>query len=503
MSTDDDRQGRVRYRFGRAESLGIVGTARVAQCVVVLAGVGVSLVLMYALPLILSPLAFLALAVSGVLAFLPVRGRPLVDWTRLRVAHQLDALRGRTRWRRPRGGAPQQPGEGRLDTPDAWGQLRIVAAPYAKGYVGVLVDERAQTASATMLVRTESFALLADADQERRVAAWGSVLASLARESGGVRRIGWTERTVPAEADEIASYFASERDRDVPLDHQAVLSYVELIESGTAAVLDHECFVTIQIDLHKRRRETRQRESAAGSQDLAAAGIVVDELRLVAHALADAGIGTVGALPPRLLAASIRHAVDPAARPHLARLAAAGADEGCAPAAAGPLAIDEAWDCVRTDSGWHATFWVERWPMLDVGCLFLAPLLNRTSAQRAVSVVAEPIAPSRAHRQAEHATTREEGDQLTREKHGFLETARQRRGREDVQDRERELADGHALLRFAGHITVTAPTRDELEGACAEVVQQAQHSHLELRRLVGEQAAALASTLPGLCRGLA
>ena len=232
MNTHDDRERRVRYRFGRAESLGIVGTARASQCIVVLAGVAASLVLMYVLPLVLSPLAFLALAASGVLAFLPVRGRPLADWTRLRLAHQLDVLRGRTRWRRPRTGAPQQPGEGRLDTPDAWGQLRIVAAPYANGYVGVLVDERAQTASATMLVRTESFALLADADQERRVAAWGGVLSSLARESGGVRRIAWTERTVPAEADEIASYFASERDRDVPLDHQAVLSYVELIESS-------------------------------------------------------------------------------------------------------------------------------------------------------------------------------------------------------------------------------------------------------------------------------
>ena len=213
--------------------------------------------------------------------------------------------------------------------------------------------------------------------------------------------------------------------------------------------------------MRSRRREIRQREAAAGSSDLAAAAIVVDELRLVAHALADAGIGTVGALPPRLLAAAIRHGVDPASRPHLARIAAAGGEEGCAPDAAGPLAVDERWDAIRTDSAWHATFWVQRWPLRDVGCLFLSPLLNRTSAQRAVSVVAEPIPPSRAHRQAENDMTREEGDQVTREKHGFLETARQRRGRQDVHDRERELADGHALVRFAGHVTVTAQTRDD------------------------------------------
>ncbi len=138
----------------------------------------------------------------------------------------------------------------------------------------------------------------------------------------------------------------------------------------------------------------------------------------------------------------------------------------------------------------------------DVGCLFLAPVINRTQAHRAIAVVAEPIPPTRAHREAERAVVREEGDQTTRERHGFLQTARQRRRQDAVVDRERELADGHALVRFVGHVTVTAPSREELDAACAEVVQAAQHSHLELRRLVGEQLETLAYALPGLCRGL-
>ncbi len=167
------------------------------------------------------------------------------------------------------------------------------------------------------------------------------------------------------------------------------------------------------------------------------------------------------------------------------------------------MALEEEWAAVRTDSAWHATFWISRWPLRDVGCLFLAPLLNRTLAHRSVALVAEPIPPSRAHRAAEREVVREEGDQTTRERHGFLQTARHRRRHEAALERERELADGHALLRFAGYVTVTAAARDELEAACAEVVQAAQHSNLELRRLVGEQTDALACTLPGLCRGLA
>jgi hypothetical protein len=495
---------RPRYRFGPSDSLGIVGTARASQCAVVLVGVALTLAAMYALPAILAPVAFLPLAFAAAAAFTSVRGAPVLDWARLAVGFRVARGRSDRRWRstRPTSGVPDGEGPGSLDTPASWGTLSIVAVPYAGRTVGVVLDQRRGTATATLLVRVDAFALLAEGDQERRVAAWGQVLASLSRESSAVRRISWTERTVPAEADEIAAYFANERDRSTPLDAASVLSYVDLIDSSTSAALEHECFVSVQIDTRKRRREIRQRALAGGDEDLAAGLVVVDELRLVAQGLAEAGVGSVGALPPRLLAAAIRHGVDPGARSHLARLAAAGASEGCAPDGAGPLACDEHWDCVHTDSAWHATFWISRWPLRDVGCLFLSPLLNRTQAQRTVSMTAEPIAPSRAYREAERAMVKEEGDEVTRTRHGFLQTARHRRRQDDVADRESELADGHSLMRFAGHVTVTAASREELEAACAEVVQAAQHSHLELRRLYGEQACSLAFTLPGLARGL-
>ena len=491
----------ARYRFGPANSLGVVGNARLSQCLTVLGGIAGTLASMYALPLVLAPAAFLPLAAATIVAFLPLRGLVALDWVRLAVAHGAARIGGRTRWRIPRDGRPVADDEGPIPLPSTWGRLRIIASPHRGVPIGVLVDDQAGTATGTVLVRVESFALLNEADQERRVAAWGATLGALARDSHPVRRIGWTERTVPAEIDEIAAFFAGER--RAGLDAPGVLSYVELIDSSSAAALEHECFVSVQIDARARRREVRQRAASIGSEDGALAAIVVDELRLVASAIEEAGIGVVGALPPRLLAAAIRHAVDPATRPHLARLAAAGAQEGCAPGQAGPMAAEEHWDCVRMDAAWHATFWISRWPLRDVGCLFLSPLINRTEAIRSVGLAAEPIPPGRAHREAEHAVVREEGDQVTRERHGFLQTARQRRRHEGVLDREHELADGHALVRFAGHVTVTAPSRDELEAACAEVVQAAQHSHLELRRLYGEQLDTLANTLPGLCRGLA
>ena len=83
---------------------------------------------------------------------------------------------------------------------------------------------------------------------------------------------------------------------------------------------------------------------------------------------------------------------------------------------------------------------------------------------------------------------------------GFIETARRKRQTEAVARREEELADGHAAVRFAGYVTVSAHTLDELEHDCSEIEHAAQMSRLELLRLYGQQAEAFTYTLP-LCRG--
>jgi hypothetical protein len=70
-----------------------------------------------------------------------------------------------------------------------------------------------------------------------------------------------------------------------------------------------------------------------------------------------------------------------------------------------------------------------------------------------------------------------------------------------VEDRDVELADGHAQFRFSGYVGVTADSEAELVAACAVVEQSAGQARLELRRLYGQQDAALLCLLP-LGRGL-
>ncbi|MDP9258667.1 MAG: hypothetical protein M3Q31_19260 [Actinomycetota bacterium] len=502
MTTAPEREHDA-HRYGPAETRKIVGQARLSQLLLVGLGIGASLLSVYVLPVWAAPLALVPLLAALLAAFLPVKGGlVLLDAGRLAARHGLARLRGETRWRSsaPADGAP---GNNAVVLPSQWGAWRVLGVPFGEDEVGVLLDARARTASATLLVRTEAFSLLSGADQERRAAAWGALVASLARESQAVRRIAWYERTLEAETDEIATYFAERRDHSEALEAPAVFAYAQLVEHGAKTAIEHECLLSVEISTHTRRAEIKQRAQTAGSTEAAAGQVAVDELRLVAIALEEAGVGYVAALPPHLLASAIRHTTDPQARALLARRATLTGEDGCLPGAAGPLALEEEWTRVRSEGAWHAVFWVARWPLRDVDGLFLAPLLTRGSAQRTVSVVCEPVAPSRAYREAEAAVVGQEGDAQSRARQGFLETARQRRRSQAARERETELADGHAMCRYAGYISVHAATPAELEAACAEITQHSQQSHLELRRLNGQHLASLAYAVPGFCRGLA
>jgi hypothetical protein len=230
--------------------------------------------------------------------------------------------------------------------------------------------------------------------------------------------------------------------------------------------------------------------------------VLLRELEALAERLAAADVQVVGVLRPGMLASTVRIAYDPWSRPGLARLAAADPDrDGIDAASAWPVATETGWASYRADGAVHATYWIAGWPRVDVGAAFLSPLLLHTQMVRAIAVTLESIAPLRAMREVEAARTSDAADQELRGRMGFIETARRRRIAEATERREEELADGHAAVRFAGYVTVSARNEEELEHDCAEVEHAAQMARLELIRLFGQQDDAFTYTLP-LCRGL-
>jgi hypothetical protein len=507
---NEQPKARARYTFGPLEQRGLVGSLRPTQTAILAAALVIILLVLVAAgrhPAGML-LAVAVGAVALVVTFWPMRGRTLEAWVPVALRFLGRRASGRVEYR---SSAPSAGVVLRRDgtvvpatsLPEELGDVELLAArvdPPGPAAIGVVKDRRADTYTATLGVRVRNFALLSDAEQERRLAAYGTVLAGLARDDSPVRRVGWIERTVPNDGDDVAAYLQQARDPALSLSYGPVASYIELIESAADVTQDHELFVSLQLDGSRGRSQARR----LGRGDEGMLRLVVRELDLFARRLEGAGVQVLGALPPRMLAKAIRDGYDPFGRTARARASALDSDRAGTPVElAGPQARKTGWATVASDSAVHATYWISEWPRIDIGAVFLQPLLMQTTAVRTVAMVMDAIPPSRAIAEVEHARTTDIADEATRQRLGQTTTARHAQKAQATARREQELADGHAELRYAAYVTVSASIDDEeaLDQGCAEVEHAAQQSRLRLERLYGEQDYAFTFGLP-LCRGL-
>lgn len=493
-----------RYRFGPLEQRSVIGPLRAGQVAIVAVAALLGLGSLYALRSFAGmAVAIVVLSIATAVIFLPVGGRTAEEWAPV-VARWL--LRSRRSGDGYRSGAPSagvqitEDGEQTYapSLPPELGSIDLLSVPYGSEEVGVVRDRREGTYTAAIAVRAGAFALRDAAEQERTLDAWGGVLASCARDGSPIRRLQWLERTVPGQGDDLASYMQEKRDRTVPLDSSLVRSYIELLESAAPVTQEHEVLLALQIDQRRGGREIKR----LGGGEEGACELLLREAEALAQRLASAEITVFGLLRPRQYAEVIRDAFDPFGHQGRARAALGDPErEGVDPALMGPLAEQASWSHYRTDSACHCTWWVSSWPRSDVGPTFLAPLLMQGTALRSVSVTIEPIPYSTAMRKAEMAQTAEVAEELSRQRQGFMTTARIRRRQQAASRREEELADGHAQLRVVSFVTAYNATAELLERTKSEVEHGAQLSRLELQPLYGEQDAGFANTLP-LCRGL-
>jgi len=377
----------------------------------------------------------------------------------------------------------------------------LVAPPVGVGgrRLAVVHDRRCGTHVGVLAVHASGFALVGDDEQRRRVEAWASVLAGLAREGTVVHRVQWVLRVVPGDGDDLVHHLSAARSNDAPA--RAVGSYRELVEGAGPATQRHEAYLALAV--HRRRSRLTAHDAST------APTLVARELRTLEATLASTDVQSGGPLGTRALGRLLREMADPT----LGRASAAdtgpraaGTGHGSRPeggtVAGIPMAGQADWSAYRSDGGCHVTYWIAEWPRVEVGPEFLTPLLLGARHRRTVAVVLEPVPARRAAREAEAARTAHMADDELRRRGGFLTSARRRREQQEVMSRESELAEGHALYRYSGYATASARSPEELVAACAELEASAARAHLDVRRLYGQQAEAFSWTLP-LARGLA
>jgi hypothetical protein len=476
-----------RYRFGplRGDQVAVFGVAALLGLVFVFATQSVIGVL---LDLMLIGLAALSI-------FVPFQGRTAAEWIPVAVRFGLRRRGGDYRSDAPGVGFRMVGDEDRqVSLPPELAGVELLSVPYGGEDVGVACERREGTYTAAIPVRADAFALRDAGEQARALELWGGVLASCARENSAVRRVQWIERAVPGQGDELAAYLQEKRDRTVPFS-KPVSSYIELIEAAVPVTKDHDGLVCVQIDTRRASREMKR----LGGGDEAACRILLREAEGVARRMGPAEIKVFGLLRPRQYAEVIRDAFDPFGHQARSRSRLGDEDrEGVEPEFMGPHAEEIGWSHYRSDAAFHNTYWISSWPRSEVGPSFLAPLLMQSSTVRTVAVTIEPVPFGQAMRQAETAQTMELAGEMERRRQGFMTTASDRRRAQAVTRREEELADGFAEMRFAGFLTVSAPSSEKLERANGEIEHAGQLARLEFQRMHGEQEAAFTNTLP-LC----
>lgn len=445
-----------RYRFGPRERGGALAGWRAGQIMTVAVGLVFGVLALRWEPNAVGVAAAVGILVLyGALATVPVSGRTGDEWlpvvvcwgarrTGARGARRIGALRG----------------------------MRLLRASWQD--MGVVHDRAGRTLTAAVSLRGGSFALLGADEQDRRVGAWASVLASLAREGSPVHRVQWVAASFPDDGYGLRSYVAAEAVPDVA--SVCTASYNALLADMDSHTCAHDVVFALQVRLTK--------SVEVGCATLAR------EMGSLVRLLADADVQVESVLSADDLARQLLRTYEPHPVP-----------AGMEPAQDHwPMALEESWSEVRVDGMVHATFWVAEWPRIEVRSDFLAPLLLGSS-RSTLAVVMEPLGPDTAVRKVEASRTADLADSELRRRGGFVSTARHARESEVLARREAELAEGHASFRYSGYVTVSAPSEEELVAACDVVQHAASQSRLALRRLYGDQASAYTCTLP-LCRGL-
>lgn len=473
----------VPVKFSRLIRRGILLGLSLAQLITLATGVLAVVGALYAGGGILLAYTAPVWVLAAALTWVPVAGRPAVEWLPVACWWLWRTTAGQLLYRR-RIVAPRPVGT--LALPGDVARLREYTDPDTGA--GMIHDPHAATLTVVCEVTHPAFVLLDPGEQERRVTSWGRVLATVCR-SGRIATLQVLERTLPDSGTGLAEWWASHGTDD---DTWAATTYAELIERAGPAGERHATTLSLSLDMKTAARQIR----TAGGGIRGAAAVLRQEMSTLVAALRSADLKPSGWLSPGQIAVILRSAYDPAIAATLERHGELGQHL----ATAGPVAVNESWARLRTDSAHHAVLWISEWPRSMVYPGFLSPVLLSSGIQRSFSLLCTPMRSDQAARDIRKKKVEHISDQAQRAKIGQIEDATQTAEYHDVLQQEADLTAGHGVLRFTGLLSISAPTVEELDAGVAAIEQAAIQASCETRLLVGQQAAAFTAAALPLCR---
>lgn len=361
---------------------------------------------------------------------------------------------------------------------------------------GMLRDTFRDRLVAVVELSGQDFLFLDPADEQARIAAWGSTLDHLAQSMPELVRLQVVHTVGPAGAGHLDDDHRRHGGRG---SDATAASYRQVLDRSSQVAQEHRCLLAVALETGQARRAVRQ----AGGGLAGAGRVLIDRAVAVEDALQAAGLTVHGWLSAVQLAGVLRDGFHTMAGSH-ADTGPGGeggaGDAAVAAAMAGPAAMVDQWSAVRHDAGWSTTLQVIRPPSRPVTGDFLQHLLVGVPARRRMSLLYVPTSMHVAERRAQTEQVSTEAEEAVRARWGFATSARHRRAHTDAAVREAELVDGRAVYRVVWLVTVTADDPAALDAAVGQVDAAARRCGVELRRLTGTQRQAFGFTLP-LCRG--
>lgn len=386
------------------------------------------------------------------LTWVPVAGRPVIEWVPVAGWWVYRTTIGQLLYRR-RIVTPRPAGT--LALPGDQARLREYEHPTTGA--GMIHDPHQNTLTVVCEITHPAFVLLDPAEQERRVTAWGRVLATVCR-SGRIATLQILERTLPDSGTGLAEWWTTLGHPDDT--SWAATTYAELIDRAGPAGERHATTLSLSLDMRNAAKQIR----TFGGGIRGAAAVLRQEMNTLTAALRSADLTPSGWLTPGQIAVILRSAYDPAIAATLERHGQIGHDLATAGPIAVAVAVNETWTRIRTGSAHHAVLWISEWPRSMVYPGFLSPILLSSGIQRSFSLICTPMRSDQAARDIRKKKVEHISDQAQRANIGQIEDASQTAEYHDVLQQEADLTAGHGILRYTGLITITATTIEGLDG---------------------------------------
>ena len=476
------------YRLEPLDSSGIFLGLGAVQCA--LLGGGIALGVATLTAGVLLPIAAAPVIAAAAVSFTRIGGHATWEWVPLLIGWVWCRLRRGRRWAAP---LPLwSTVEGPAPMPPCLDGLDIVGIDWRAGIsLGAVRDRHRQTLTAVVPVSGPQFVVEPRGEQERLLAGWGDLLGQYAVERGVVAHLSWSDLAQASGMGDHIAWLGSD-DRGVP-NQPASASYRDLLEVGTTSAINHEALVTITV---ARERLPRHRAGKGGATEQLRRALVTSVEALV-RGLRSADLAASDPLDPAGLQRLIRSRIDPVAarsRPRQGRLVERLALVRSP--TAGPLALETDWRHLRADGAFHRTWWIGAWPRLAVPPAWLEPFLSGGGVTRSMTVYFQPVSTHQSRRRIERDLVKLDSDAVTKEEKGRRIDARHRRATQALLDREEELVAGYPEMGYAGLVTVSARTLDELDEHSEIIEQLARESGMDLRVLDARQDLGWAAVLP-------